>query len=131
MFTYGYSKIALPGEGNVTTQGTARTLSMISFFVLSIALYTSRRTPENLHVLYHSFTPSGLLVVADYHGTVPPVRYLRHDASVVGVSEIVDATSPEVHVDKKSAVYRLSTIEAINDAVRLAHSSKGNNALVL
>lgn len=119
MTTYTLSVIFKP---NRAVLHLSKLISILSLFMVMLAVSVPPRTPDALSIQYQRFTPYGFIQVVDNHFNLPATRYLRLDASILGT---VDLTN-----DGKVGDVR-STSSALLEALTLTRGLKDKRAFVM
>ncbi|KAH8111573.1 hypothetical protein DFH11DRAFT_1612376 [Phellopilus nigrolimitatus] len=122
MATYTLSNVFNPELAVSKTRYLSSMITVISLFVVMLAITVPPYTPGSITILYQRYTALGLVQVADSHFSASATRYLRLDASMLGIAKL---SSDGVLGDT------IGESNALQDAARLVQSTKGKRALII
>ena len=133
--SYALSALAIPAKPSPSASASAKAANgdikkvatLSTLLTLLLAVPVPPFTPADLNIRFQKYTPGGLVQVADSVSDGVRFRYLRQDATILGLSELATlngTTTADVAETLLPAV-------AIQDAVRFVDGVRGKSALVL
>ncbi|EJC99484.1 uncharacterized protein FOMMEDRAFT_160542 [Fomitiporia mediterranea MF3/22] len=120
MTTYTLSIIFRPDRSVFDVHQISKIITVLSLYMVVLAVSVPPYTPSALSVQYQRFTPYGFIQVVDNHFTTPTTRYIRLDASVLG--EVV-------LTDDGNAGDAKGTANALLEAIMLVQGTSDKRAL--